>query len=221
VSNDTSFILFDASSPGNIGASNPGQGTFRQLDVVPLATNSYGIRILVTDPSTEPSPQAALNIVVASALNTQPALKISNSGSGADIELALGVTLTEVGGQLYLRDTVAGSVSLSSLVGGGGVLMVVGRVEVNAGGITANTTVTSSNTTQLTGAPNGLVPYTDASQFASAVHVYVDGSLMATGLDSSTNNDVYPAGVAANGEMAFEFDLAEGVIIQVVKFVSP
>ncbi|MDP2725951.1 MAG: hypothetical protein Q8P59_00265, partial [Dehalococcoidia bacterium] len=140
---------------------------------------------------------------------------------GADIELASGVTLTETGGQLYLRDTVAGSVSLSSLVGGGGVLMVVGRVEVNAGGIAANTTVTSSNTTQLTGAPNGLVPYADASQFASAIHVYVDGSLMATGLDSSTNNDVYPAGVAANGEMAFEFDLAEGVIIQVVKFVSP
>ena len=49
--------------------------------------------------------------------------------------------------------------------------------------------------------------------------VALNGQLQAPGPSDATNNDVYLAGTAASGEMAFEDDLFEGDVIQVIKLV--
>lgn len=98
----------------------------------------------------------------------------------------------------------------------GGAAVTIGRVSVNSG-VAANTIVTAADVTPLTDAPNGLVPYTNAAQFTDDLWIFLNGILMAPGATSGANNDVYPAGVAANGEMAFEFDLLAGDVLTVVK----
>lgn len=118
MSNDTSFIKFDPSSPGDIGGSVPATGSFKQLTVTPGETNAYGIRILVTDPSSHGSPQGALKIDVLDPLDPNPALNIHNNGTGPGIQLASGVTISEASGQLVFTDPVAGSVPLISTGGG-------------------------------------------------------------------------------------------------------
>lgn len=125
-------------------------------------------------------------------------------------------------GELSIRKISGDLVSLESGSGGtgGGLVLTVGRVSVDSPGIPAGTTVTASNTTQLTDAPNGLVAYQDSGQFASSLSIYVGGLLVAPGVSASSDNDVYPAGTAANGEMAFEFDLAPGTVIQIIKLVA-
>lgn len=321
MSNDSGFVQIDLTSPGDIGGNSPGGGSFTSLNVTPEETDAYGVQIVVTDPSIDGSPQGALKISVQNAADPNPALNINNTGLGPDIQLAAGVTISEVSGELVFEDTSAGSVSLSALLsagsgdvsgpvsstlnalvrwggtdgtsvlnsqlvltesgadvtltGAGGISLVttgadlvatsgaeillqdsrtasipfsdgsnstlfggatsllgainaagasgsgatltVGRVSVNAGGITANTTLTSSNTTQVTDAPNALIAYDDADQFTDSLLIWLDGVLQAPGVDSNSDNDVYAAGTAANGEMAFEFDLVEGQIITIVK----
>lgn len=118
MSNDTSFIRFDPSSPGDIGGSVPATGEFKQITVTPDESHAYGVRILVTDPSSHGTPQGALRLDVLDPTDPNPALNIYNNGTGPDIQLASGVTITEVAGQLVFTDPVAGSVPLISTGGG-------------------------------------------------------------------------------------------------------
>lgn len=117
MANDTSFVLFDPTSPGPVGENAPNSGTFTQLRAFPEASHSSGLTIVVDVPSTHPSPQGALKIEVGSVLDTNPALNIDNDGLGPDIRLAAGITIRKSAGQLVFEDTVAGSVPLNALGG--------------------------------------------------------------------------------------------------------
>jgi hypothetical protein len=91
-----------------------------------------------------------------------------------------------------------------------------GQVKVTAP-IAADATVTSSNTTTL---PNssGLIAYTDAADFVATMLIMLNGQVLTVGQSASDNNDVYPAGVAANGEFALETSLAVDDILIIMKF---
>jgi hypothetical protein len=147
-------------------------------------------------------------------------------------------TVQSTAGEVFLDDLRTAALPLSdasntTLFGGatsilgainnagasGGVNLTKGGVTVNAGGISANTTVTSTNTTILPAFSNALVAYADSTEFVEDLLIYLNGQLQAPGTGAATNNDVYPAGTAANGEMAFEDDLFEGDVIQVIKLV--
>lgn len=227
MSYDPRFVITDPQNPGEIGAQFPAPGTFTHLQVNTDPTYPESIKVVVATPSTNPSPEGALNIqvqgvvdpnpgILVSHAGTGPGLSFDGTGSGPAIQLASGVTITEAGGQLVFSDTVAGTQTLASLVGGGGGSLTVGAVAATVN-ISANTTVTASNTSLLTDAAMGLIPYANAADFVANFLVYVGGQLMAVGLSASSNNDVYPAGVAANGEIAFEFSLVAGDVIQIVK----
>lgn len=172
------------------------------------------------------------------AVTSSGAMSFASSGSTAQLSASGNASVISSGGEVYLDDSRTAAIPLSdvsntTLFGGassilgaiaaagaaGGVDLTRGGVTVNAGGIAADTTVTSSNTTQLTDAPNALVAYTNAAQFTDELLIFLNGQLMAPGETSGTNNDVYAAGTAGNGEMAFEFALDEGDIIQVIKLV--
>lgn len=138
MSNDPTFVRTNPSDPGDIGQNNPGKGKFTQVDVEPTAENPYGVRILVTDPSAHVDPQGALKIDVTSPSDPNPALNIDNKGTGPDIQLATGVTITEVGGQLYFEDPVAGPISLAGLGAGTGSNVNVGGVGVFEADVAGN-----------------------------------------------------------------------------------
>lgn len=174
----------------------------------------------------------------AGAVTSAGAMSFASSAGTAELSGAGNVTVVSSGGEVYLDDTRTAAIPLSdvahttlfgsatSLLGAidaagaaGGVDLTLGRVVVNAGGISANTTITAANTTQLTDAPAGLIAYTDAAEFTDNLLYYINGALMASGESAAANNDVYAAGTAGNGEFACEFDLEAGDIIQIVKLV--
>lgn len=117
MSNDTGFVQFDPTSPGNIGENAPGTGKFLSLNACPDAPKAFGVQIVVASPSTAGSPQGALKIAVSNVADPNPAINIDHNGTGPDIQFASGVTISEDAGELYFEDTVAGSVALSALGG--------------------------------------------------------------------------------------------------------
>jgi hypothetical protein len=155
---------------------------------------------------------------------------LSLSGSGNSL-------LQSSAGEVQLQDLRTAllelsDVSNSGLFGGATSLLgainaagASGPVNVTKGAVTidsnlaADATVNAANTTQLADAPNGLVPYTNAAEFVNSLKIFLNGQLLSAGLTAGTNNDVYPNGVAANGEMSFEFPISAGDILTVVKMV--
>ena len=91
-----------------------------------------------------------------------------------------------------------------------------GQVKVTAP-ISADVTVTSSNTTAL---PNssGLIAYTDAADFVATMLYVLNGQVLAVGQSASDNADVYPAGTPASGEFALETPLSIDDILIIMKF---
>lgn len=163
-------------------------------------------------------------------------LSVSATGGTLQLQGSGDASLISTGGELYLDDVRTAAIPLSdpsntTLFGGAtsilgaivaaasGLTLVVGRVSVNPGGILANTTLTAANTTQVIDAPNALVSYTDADEFTDNLLIFLNGVLQNPGVSGASNLDVYPAGIAANGEMAFEVDLDEGEVITIVKLV--
>lgn len=173
------------------------------------------------------------------AVTSTGAMSFASSTSTAQLSGASNVTVVSSAGEVYLDDSRTAALPLSdashftlfgsatSILGAidaagaaGGVDLTLGRVVVNSGGITANTTITASNTTQLTDAPAGLIAYANVAEFTDCLLIYINGALMASGETSGANNDVYAAGTAASGQFACEFDLEEGDVIQIVKLVQ-
>lgn len=74
--------------------------------------------------------------------------------------------------------------------------------------IAANTTISTS-----TNATGTLLDYSGVT-FADDVELHVNGVLMRCGATSGANYDVYPAGTAASGDFACEFNLKQGDVIQ-------
>jgi hypothetical protein len=74
--------------------------------------------------------------------------------------------------------------------------------------ITANTTISTS-----TNATGTLLDYSGAT-FADDVEIHINGVLMRCGASSGSDFDVYPAGTAANGDFACEFNLKQSDVVQ-------
>lgn len=74
--------------------------------------------------------------------------------------------------------------------------------------VAANTTISTS-----TNATGTFLDYSGVT-FADDVEIHINGVLMRCGATSGSNYDVYPAGTAANGDFACEFNIKQGDVIQ-------
>jgi len=103
---------------------------------------------------------------------------------------------TEFGGEISLLNSI---VQANNSTGT--------RVKVSAAMTTDVAANTDVNGPTYAGNCDTDLPGYNAVNFTSAVEVWINGALKRGGLDSSSDNDVYPGTNPNQGDLKFEFDL--------------